>query len=113
MSTTSVCPTIHSTASQGLLFILSEANVVVHLLTLVSPPRAWPLSSLQVPKVDAKTLAPAVWPTNPQLEWCPPGHGDLYAALDGSGTLDNLLAAGASTNYAQHLIGSSMHAGAQ
>jgi len=50
--------------------------------------------SHQVPKVDAKTFAPAVWPTNPNLEWCPPGHGDLYAALDGSGTLDRLLADG-------------------
>lgn len=28
------------------------------------------------------------------MEWCPPGHGDLYAALEGSGTLDKLLADG-------------------
>jgi phosphoglucomutase len=27
-------------------------------------------------------------------EWCPPGHGDLYAALEGSGRLDALLADG-------------------
>ena len=27
-------------------------------------------------------------------EWCPPGHGDLYAALSGSGWLDALLADG-------------------
>ncbi|CAN0566841.1 unnamed protein product, partial [Ectocarpus sp. 12 AP-2014] len=27
-------------------------------------------------------------------EWCPPGHGDLYAALSGSGKLDELLAEG-------------------
>ena len=47
-----------------------------------------------MPKVDAATMAPVVWPTNPQQEWCPPGHGDLYAALDGSGTLDRLLADG-------------------
>jgi phosphoglucomutase len=47
-----------------------------------------------VPKVDAATLAPAEWPLNRQQEWCPPGHGDLYAALDGSGTLDRLLEAG-------------------
>lgn len=39
-------------------------------------------------------MAPAEWPTNRNQEWCPPGHGDLYAALDGSGTLDRLLAAG-------------------
>jgi UDP-N-acetylglucosamine pyrophosphorylase len=48
----------------------------------------------QVPKVDAKTLRPAVWPENPQLEWCPPGHGDLYPSLLGSGWLDRLLADG-------------------
>jgi hypothetical protein len=29
-----------------------------------------------------------------QCEWCPPGHGDLYAALEGSGTLDKLLEQG-------------------
>jgi UDP-N-acetylglucosamine pyrophosphorylase len=46
----------------------------------------------QAPKVDARTLAPASWPENPQLEWCPPGHGDLYPSLLGSGSLDRLLA---------------------
>ncbi len=48
----------------------------------------------KVPKVDAATMAPVEWPTNRSQEWCPPGHGDLYAALDGSGTLDRLLADG-------------------
>jgi len=33
------------------------------------------------PKIDKATLAPASWPENPALEWCPPGHGDIYAAL--------------------------------
>jgi UDP-N-acetylglucosamine pyrophosphorylase len=45
----------------------------------------------QVPKIDAKTLRPIAWPQNPQLEWCPPGHGDLYPSLLGSGMLDKLL----------------------
>ncbi|MCB1133303.1 MAG: UTP--glucose-1-phosphate uridylyltransferase, partial [Verrucomicrobiae bacterium] len=45
----------------------------------------------QVPKIDAETLAPAEWPADPSLEWCPPGHGDLYPALVGSGWLDRLL----------------------
>ena len=31
---------------------------------------------------------------NKHLEWCPPGHGDLYTALYGSGALDELLAEG-------------------
>lgn len=46
-----------------------------------------------VPKVDAKTLQPVSWPQNHDLEWCPPGHGDLYPSLLGSGWLDRLLAA--------------------
>lgn len=48
----------------------------------------------QIPKIDARTLAPAEWPADPDLEWCPPGHGDLYPALVGSGWLDRLLADG-------------------
>ncbi|GAA5118323.1 UTP--glucose-1-phosphate uridylyltransferase [Luteolibacter yonseiensis] len=48
----------------------------------------------QIPKIDAATFAPAEWPADPGLEWCPPGHGDLYPALVGSGWLDRLLAEG-------------------
>ncbi len=43
----------------------------------------------QVPKVDAATLAPAV-AEDPALEWCPPGHGDLYTALVTRGLLSKL-----------------------
>jgi UDP-N-acetylglucosamine pyrophosphorylase len=55
-------------------------------------PSSLELMQNQVPKVDAKTLLPATWPEQPQLEWCPPGHGDLYPSLLGSGLLDRLLA---------------------
>jgi len=48
----------------------------------------------KVPKIDAETFEPATCATNPDNEWCPPGHGDLYAALVGSGRLDALLQAG-------------------
>ena len=48
----------------------------------------------QVPKVEATTLRPVSWPNHPQLEWCPPGHGDLYPSLLGSGWLDRLLSDG-------------------
>lgn len=47
-----------------------------------------------VPKIDAQTLRPVSWPQNSELEWCPPGHGDLYPSLLGSGWLDRLLAEG-------------------
>src|SRR3954452_8686743 len=52
-----------------------------------------PLDFVQnkVPKLLADELEPAEWPDDPDLEWAPPGHGDLYAALVTSGTLDALL----------------------
>jgi UTP--glucose-1-phosphate uridylyltransferase len=55
-----------------------------------------PLDFLQghQPKIRADDLRPVHWPADPQLEWCPPGHGDIYAALAASGTLDALLGAG-------------------
>merc|ERR1719183_114033 len=45
----------------------------------------------KAPKVTAADLTPATWEANPENEWCPPGHGDLYAAMVGSGTLKKLL----------------------
>lgn len=45
----------------------------------------------KVPKIDAQTLTPVEWPANPEMEWCPPGHGDLYPAILGSGMLQRLL----------------------
>jgi UTP--glucose-1-phosphate uridylyltransferase len=47
-----------------------------------------------IPKLDADTLAPAQWPDAPALEWCPPGHGDVYGALRRSGMLEALLERG-------------------
>ena len=48
----------------------------------------------QEPKLRADDLSPVEWPADPSLEWCPPGHGDLYTALLGSGLLDKLLEQG-------------------
>jgi len=55
-----------------------------------------PLDFLQnkVPKIVQSDLTPALWPANPDLEWCPPGHGDIYVALMTSSMLDTLLDAG-------------------
>lgn len=55
-----------------------------------------PLSFLQhkAPKVTQHDFSPVQWPQDPDLEWCPPGHGDIYTALVTSGTLDALLSAG-------------------
>ncbi len=46
------------------------------------------------PKLTEDGLDPVEWPPNPELEWCPPGHGDLYTSLQSSGTLERLLDAG-------------------
>lgn len=46
------------------------------------------------PKLRADDLTPIRWPADESLEWCPPGHGDLYTALIASGVLTTLLEAG-------------------
>merc|ERR1740130_395248 len=48
----------------------------------------------KAPKVKADDKTAADWPANPDHEWCPPGHGDLYPAMLGSGALDKLLGKG-------------------
>ncbi len=55
-----------------------------------------PLDFLQgrEPTIRADDLQPVQWPAGPELEWCPPGHGDIYTALAASGTLDALLRTG-------------------
>jgi UTP--glucose-1-phosphate uridylyltransferase len=55
-----------------------------------------PVDFLQhkIPKVNAQDLSPVLWPDDPQHEWCPPGHGDIYTALLTSGMLDRLLDVG-------------------
>ncbi len=55
-----------------------------------------PLDFVQhkVPKVVQADLSLASYDENPALQWCPPGHGDIYTALITSGMLDRLLDAG-------------------
>lgn len=48
----------------------------------------------QEPKLRVDDLFPVAWPPDPSLEWCPPGHGDLYTSLLGSGVLEQLIEAG-------------------
>jgi UTP--glucose-1-phosphate uridylyltransferase len=48
----------------------------------------------KVPKVLQDGLGPAEWPAEPELEWCPPGHGEVYITLVTSGLLEALLAGG-------------------
>ena len=55
-----------------------------------------PLDFLQnaEPKIRVDDLTPVSWPSDPTLEWCPPGHGDIYTAILASGVLEQLLDAG-------------------
>jgi len=46
------------------------------------------------PKLWDGTLQPAEWPAERTLEWCPPGHGDIYGTLHDDGLLDALIEAG-------------------
>ncbi len=59
-------------------------------------PSEFPMTFLQhkFPKILKKNFLPPVWPRNPELEWNPPGHGDIYTALFTSGMLERLADAG-------------------
>ncbi|MEE4608709.1 MAG: UTP--glucose-1-phosphate uridylyltransferase [Desulfobacteraceae bacterium] len=61
----------------------------------IAPAQA-PLMFMQhkYPKVLRDGLTPARWPADPELEWNPPGHGDVFMALWVSGTLERLLEEG-------------------
>jgi len=57
---------------------------------------SFPILFLQhkFPKILREGFAPAIWPENNELEWNPPGHGDIYTALHTSGILNKLLSEG-------------------
>jgi len=55
-----------------------------------------PLELLQnkEPKLTVRDLKPVSWPKDPSLEWCPPGHGDVYTSMSAVGLVRMLLDAG-------------------
>ena len=59
-------------------------------------PNRSPLTFIQhkFPKILQKDFRPASWLQHPNLEWNPPGHGDVYTALYASGLLEDLLGKG-------------------
>ncbi len=69
-----------------------------------------PLGFLQhrVPKILIGSLTPVCWPDDPDKEWCPPGHGDIYTAMVTSGLLECLLDKG----YAYAFISNADNLGA-
>jgi UTP--glucose-1-phosphate uridylyltransferase len=52
-----------------------------------------PLEFLQnmEPRLLTRDLTPVSWARDTSLEWCPPGHGDVYTAMRGSGLLQTLI----------------------
>lgn len=46
------------------------------------------------PKLRSTDLSPVSYLEKPELEWCPPGHADVYPSLVASGWLDRLLESG-------------------
>jgi UTP--glucose-1-phosphate uridylyltransferase len=98
-----------------LVLMDSEATREATLSALASHPEL-PIGELapdflqsMIPKLDAVSLAPVSWPQAPALEWCPPGHGDVYGALRRSGMLDALLERG----FEYAMISNSDNLGAQ
>ena len=74
----------------------TSADTLAHLARYPGLSTEGRLDFLQnkVPKLLADTLEPLDWPASPELEWCPPGHGDLYPSLLASGWLDGLAGEG-------------------
>ena len=79
----------------ALMDSFSTHDQTLAALSRIKPARR-PLQFIQhkFPKIRRQDLAPVTWPPNPQLEWNPPGHGDVFTALITSGMLEKLLADG-------------------
>ncbi len=74
-------------------FRTSEQSLEILGKYATLPVDGLPLDFIQnaEPKLRADDLMPIDWPADPELEWCPPGHGDVYVSLVTSGVLDALL----------------------
>lgn len=53
----------------------------------------------RAPKITQDDFRPLQVEGHPELEWYPPGHGDVYTALVTSGMLDQLISAGIETAF--------------
>jgi UTP--glucose-1-phosphate uridylyltransferase len=94
----------HARAAYGIqlpLLFMNSFRTHEDTLAALTPYGDLPVAGLdlgflqnQEPKLRADDLTPISWPADPSLEWCPPGHGDLYTALTTSGMLDRLLSLG-------------------
>jgi UTP--glucose-1-phosphate uridylyltransferase len=67
----------------------AQTRAAVNMLAPQTPPRFF--LQHKFPKILCEDFQPAHWPQNPDLEWNPPGHGEIYTALSTSGLLSDLL----------------------
>jgi UTP--glucose-1-phosphate uridylyltransferase len=76
----------------ALMNSFSTHDDTINALSMIKP-SDFPLLFIQnkFPKILQENLAPATCPKNPDLEWNPPGHGDIYSAIYTSGVLNSLL----------------------
>jgi UTP--glucose-1-phosphate uridylyltransferase len=79
-------------AKLALMNSFSTHEDTIDALSMIKPSE-FPLLFVQnkFPKILQEDLSPATWPGNPDLEWNPPGHGDIYSAIYTSGVLNTLL----------------------
>jgi len=91
----------HATGAPLPLLLMNSFRTQADTLAALAPHDDLPVPGLPLdflqnrePKLLADDLTPVDWPADPELEWCPPGHGDLYTALYASGALRALLDAG-------------------
>ncbi|MGD8739091.1 MAG: UTP--glucose-1-phosphate uridylyltransferase [Desulfobacterales bacterium] len=82
----------NSGAQLALMNSFSTQDATQAVLSKLKPSPT-PLQFIQhkFPKIRQQDLAPATWPQNPEMEWNPPGHGDVFTALKTSGMLKHLL----------------------
>ncbi|QQL46272.1 UTP--glucose-1-phosphate uridylyltransferase [Sulfuriroseicoccus oceanibius] len=87
-----------SLGAKGRLLLMNSfstsSDTMDYLAGIAGGERAEEMLQSMVPKRLVEGGTPAEWTAEPSLEWCPPGHGDLYATLVGSGKLRELLDAG-------------------
>lgn len=71
-----------------------ETHAALQALSPYGLSEVFEFTQHQIPRIRQDNLLPVDWPADPTLEWCPPGHGDLYAALLETGMLAKLRALG-------------------
>jgi UTP--glucose-1-phosphate uridylyltransferase len=85
----------NSRVQLALMNSFNTHDATLAALSKLKPSRT-PLQFIQhkFPKIRQQDLSPATWHENLELEWNPPGHGDVFTALKTSGMLQRLLESG-------------------